>query len=168
MFPVRTPEGPDNSTPRVVGQGGGWGPPPGPPGGWGPQSPGGYPPAGAPPPPGWSPPGAARPKPITGSKETLAIHAMSIDPMTGLPRGEAPPASTASVVALVAGFLLCLGPIAGAVAVVAGIVGRRAVSADPVRVGGGGLATAGIVLGIVNLLLSFGVAFVLLMQALLE
>jgi hypothetical protein len=37
-----------------------------------------------------------------------------------------------------------------------------------VRVGGGGLATAGIVLGIVNLLLSFGVAFVLLMGALME
>jgi hypothetical protein len=93
---------------------------------------------------------------------------MSIDPRTGLPRGEAPPASTASVVALVAGFLLCLGPIAGAVAVVAGILGRRAVSADPVRVGGGGLATAGIVLGIVNFLLWLGVAFVFLLSAMVE
>jgi hypothetical protein len=93
---------------------------------------------------------------------------MSIDPRTGLPRGEAPPASTASVVALVAGFLLCLGPVAGAVAVVAGILGRRAASADPVRVGGGGLATAGIVLGVLNLLLSFGVALLLLAKAMTE
>jgi hypothetical protein len=93
---------------------------------------------------------------------------MNIDPRTGLPLGEAPPASTASVVALVAGFLLCLGPIAGAVAVVAGILGRRAVSADPVRVGGGGLATTGIVLGILNLLLSFGLAFMLLLNWMAE
>jgi hypothetical protein len=165
MFPVRTPEGRPSSTPRVIGQGGGWGPPPGPPGGWNPQSPYGYPPA---PPPGGSPPGPDRPKPITGGKETLALHAMSIDPVTGLPRGEAPPASTASVVALVAGILLCLGPIAGAVALVAGILGRRAASADPAGVGGIKLANAGIVLGITNFVLWFGVAFLLLVGALWE
>jgi hypothetical protein len=88
---------------------------------------------------------------------------MSIDPMTGLPRGEAPPASTASVVALVAGFLGCLGPIPGAVAVVAGILGRRAASADPARVGGMKLANTAITLGIISLVVWFGVAFALLL-----
>ncbi len=38
---------------------------------------------------------------------------MTIDPKTGLPRGEKPPASTAAVVALVCGILLCLGPFTG-------------------------------------------------------
>jgi hypothetical protein len=42
------------------------------------------------------------------------------------------------------------------------------VSADPGRVGGGGLATAGIILGILNLLLSFGLAFLLLLKAMAE
>ncbi len=170
MIPVRTPDGP-SEMPRVMGQGGGWGPPPGPPGGWGPQSPHGYPPAPPPegaPPQGGSPPGAARPKPITGGSETLAIHAMSIDPMTGLPRGESPPGSTSSVVALVAGILLCLGPIAGAVAIVAGILARRAASADPARVGGVKAANAGIVLGIINFVLWLGVAFVLLLTWIAE
>src|SRR5688572_32349834 len=104
-------------------QGGGWGPPggypPGPPGGFPPGAPpgGGYPPgpggfAPAPPPPGFTPPGAGG-KPITGSAQTMAMHAMTIDPNTGLPRGEKPPASTAAAVALVCGALLCLGPLTG-------------------------------------------------------
>ena len=50
-------------------------------------------------------------KPITGSAATMAMHAMTIDPKTGLPRGEKAPASTAAVVALVCGILLCLGPV---------------------------------------------------------
>jgi hypothetical protein len=93
---------------------------------------------------------------------------LSIDPRTGLPRGERPPASTASVVAIVAGFLLCLGPIAGTVAIVAGIIGRRAASADPTRVGGAGLAMTGIVLGVFNFLLSVGLGFLLLLKAMAD
>jgi hypothetical protein len=90
----------------------------------------------------------------------MAFHALTIDPKTGLPRGEKPPASTAAVVAAVAGILLCLGPLTGVSALVAGIIGRRAARARPHEVGGGGLALAGIVLGAVNLVLSaIGLAY---------
>ncbi|HWA74790.1 MAG TPA: DUF4190 domain-containing protein [Polyangiaceae bacterium] len=93
----------------------------------------------------------------------MALHAMTIDPKTGLPRGEKPPASTAAVVAAIAGILLCLGPPTGVSAVVAGIIGRRAARARPHEVGGGGLALAGIVLGSINLVLSaLGIAYWLL------
>lgn len=84
----------------------------------------------------------------------MALHALTIDPKTGLPRGEKPPASTAAVVAGVAGILLCLGPLTGVSALVAGIIARRAARARPHEVGGAGLALAGIVLGAVNLGLS--------------
>jgi hypothetical protein len=100
---------------------------------------GGHPPEGA--------------KPITGSKETMAMHAMSIDPDTGLPRGESPPASTAAVASLVCGVLLCM-PLAGLPAIVAGLIGYRAARANPSSVGGAGLAVAGMVLGLFNLVLS--------------
>lgn len=88
------------------------------------------------------------------------MHQMSIDPTTGLPRGEKPPASTASVIALVCGILMCLGPLTGIPAIIAGIMGRRAMKADPANVGGGNMAIAGIVLGALNLL-GFAVWFVL-------
>ena len=142
-------------------QGGGWGgpPPAPPPGGFG--SPGGFSPA----PPGSfgpagrsSPPGG--PKPITGSPQTMALHAMSIDPKTGLPRGEKPPASSAAVVSLICGILLCLGPITGFPAIVAGIVARSQVRQDPMNVGGGTMALVGIVLGVLNVL-STGAAVVI-------
>jgi hypothetical protein len=148
----------------VHAQGGGWGPPPGappggyggPPGGYG-GPPGGYgPPAGPPggftPPPGGFGPPQGGGKPITGGKQTIAMHQMSIDPTTGLPRGEKPPASNAAVISLVCGFLMCLGPLTGIPAIIAGIMARRAIKADPANVGGGGMAIAGIVLGILNLL----------------
>lgn len=143
-------------------QGGGWGPPGGygppgaPPGGYG-GPPGGYGPPGGPggfqpaPPGGFAPPPGGG-KPITGGKQTMALHAMSIDPTTGLPKGEKPPASTAAVVALVCGILMCLGPLTGIPAIIAGVVARGAIKKDPANVGGGGLAIAGIVLGILNLL----------------
>ncbi len=142
-------------------QGGGWGPPGGygppgaPPGGYGPPGapPGGYgaPPGGFQPPPpgGHGPPGG---KPITGGKQTMALHAMTIDPTTGMPKGEKPPASTAAVIALVCGLLLCLGPLTGIPAIIAGFIARGAVKKDPANVGGGGLAIAGIILGVLNLL----------------
>lgn len=82
----------------------------------------------------------------------MALHAMSIDPTTGMPKGEKPPASTAAVIALVCGLLLCLGPLTGIPAIIAGFIGRRAAKVDPANVGGSGMALAGIILGIVNLL----------------
>jgi hypothetical protein len=84
----------------------------------------------------------------------MAMHAMTIDPNTGLPRGEKPPASTAAVVALVCGILLCLGPFTGIPAIVAGVLGRKAARESPQSVGGSGMATAGLVLGVCNVLLS--------------
>lgn len=82
------------------------------------------------------------------------MHALTIDPKTGLPRGEKPPASAAAVIAAVSGILLCLGPVTGVSAIVAGIIGRQAARARPYEVGGAGLALAGIVLGALNLALS--------------
>lgn len=82
------------------------------------------------------------------------MHALTIDPRTGLPRGEKPPASTAAVLALVCGILLCLGPVTGVSAIVAGVVGRRQAEARPREVGGRGMALAGILLGALNLTLS--------------
>ena len=82
------------------------------------------------------------------------MHAMTIDPTTGLPRGEKPPASMAAVVALVCGILLCLGPFTGIPAIVAGVLGRKAARESPHSVGGTRMATAGLILGVVNVTLS--------------
>jgi uncharacterized membrane protein YphA (DoxX/SURF4 family) len=150
-------------------QGGGFG---GPPGGWGgPPAPPGAPPGGFGAPPGGfgAPPGGFTPpprqKPITGSPETMALHAMSLDELTGLPKGEKPPASTAAVVALVCGVLLCLGPFTGIAAIVAGFIGRKAARERPREVGGARMALAGIILGIFNLFVAtpgFGLTLLML------
>ncbi len=84
----------------------------------------------------------------------MAIHAMTIDPKTGLPRGKNPPASTAAVLALVCGILLCLGPFTGIPAIIAGLIARNAIADSPQSVGGARMATAGIVLGALNLVLT--------------
>jgi len=97
-----------------------------------------------------APPGGG--KPITGSKQTMALHAMTLDPTTGMPRGEKPPASTAAVVALVCGLLLCLGPLTGIPAIIAGFLGRKAAKTDPANVGGANMALAGLILGVLNLI----------------
>lgn len=106
----------------------------------------------APPPAGsGGPPG---PKPITGSPQTMAEHALTLDPRTGLPRGEKPPASISATISLICGVLLCLGPLTGVSAVIAGFIARDAARARPLEVGGSELALAGICLGIANLVLS--------------
>jgi hypothetical protein len=84
----------------------------------------------------------------------MAMHAMTIDPKTGLPRGEKPPASTVAVVSLVCGILLCLGPFTGIPAILAGLLAQDAVRKHPQTVGGTRMAQAGIILGAVNLVLS--------------
>lgn len=120
--------------------------------------PGGHGPGGRPPPGPFygGPPGPGQPlgasKPITGSAQTMAMHALTIDPKTGLPKGEKPPASPAAVLSLVCGILLCLGPITGLTAIVAGVIAKGQVSRKPGTVGGAGMATAGILLGSLNLL----------------
>lgn len=111
------------------------------------------------PPHGYGPPHqqpAPAHKPITGSAETMALHAMSIDPKTGLPKGEKPPASPAAVLSLVCGMLLCLGPLTGLTAIASGVVARGQARHKPHAVGGRGMALAGILLGLLNLLLSAG------------
>jgi hypothetical protein len=84
----------------------------------------------------------------------MAMHAMTIDPRTGLPRGELPPASTVAVVALLCGIMLCLGPLTGIPAIIAGVIGRRLAAARPDVVGGVKMSTAGIILGCLNLVIS--------------
>src|ERR1041384_2881513 len=121
-----------------------------PPGGYGPPR-GGYP-GSAPGPQGYAP--APPHKPITGSAETMALHAMTIDPKTGLPRGEKPPASPAAVLSLVCGILLCLGPLTGLTAIVAGVIARGQVQRKPAAVGGQAMALVGILLGVLNLVVS--------------
>jgi hypothetical protein len=107
----------------------------------------------------------APPKPITGSPETIAMHAMTIDPKTGLPRGERPPATTAAVVSFVCGILLCLGPLTGFVAIVAGVIARRAARERPHAVGGGTMGAIGIALGVLNLFACAIVVLVLILRA---
>jgi len=123
------------------------------------QPPGGYgPPRGGYPGQGYAQPGhgqaAAPHKPITGSAETMALHAMTIDPKTGLPKGEKLPASPAAVLSLVCGILLCLGPLTGLTAIVAGLVARGQAQRKPNAVGGQGMALVGILLGVLNLFFS--------------
>lgn len=83
----------------------------------------------------------------------MALHAMTIDPKTGLPKGEKPPASPAAVLSLVCGMLLCLGPLTGPAAIIAGLVARAQAQRKPNAVGGRGMAAAGIALGALNLLI---------------
>ena len=96
----------------------------------------------------------------------MAMHAMTIDPRTGLPRGEKPPASVAGVVALVCGILLCLGPFTGIPAIIAGVLGRKAAREFPQTVGGHGMATAGLALGVINVVLSLLVSALAVWQVL--
>lgn len=138
-----------------------------PPGGYGPPR-GGYPGQAQGQGYGQAPHAQAAPahKPITGSAETMALHAMTIDPKTGLPKGEKPPASTAAVLSLVCGMLLCLGPLTGLTAIIAGLVARGQAQRRPAVIGGAGMAAIGIGLGFLNLLLSVvGIVYYLTVAA---
>lgn len=95
----------------------------------------------------------------------MALYATTIDPRTGLPIGEKPPAGTAAVVALVCGILMCLGPLTGITAIVAGVIGRKAARDNPATVGGATFSLVGIVLGSVNLLLCVGYLLLVLVSA---
>jgi hypothetical protein len=95
----------------------------------------------------------------------MAMHAMTIDPKTGLPKGEKPPASPAAVLSLVCGILLCLGPFTGLTAIVAGLVARGQAQRRPALVGGAGMATIGMLLGVLNLFLSAGLLVYILSTA---
>jgi hypothetical protein len=96
----------------------------------------------------------------------MAMHAMTIDPKTGLPKGEKPPASPAAVLSLVCGILLCLGPLTGPTAIIAGLVARAQAQSKPNAVGGQGMAAVGIGLGALNLLLwTFGLIYYLSQDA---
>lgn len=150
--------------PNAQFQGGGWGGAPSGPGGLFPPgagSPGGQPPGGQPPRGKWPSPLADwrandvdGGKPITGGPATIAFHTASLDPLTGLPRGESPPASPAALLSLICGFLMCLGPITGLTAIAAGFWGLRVAAQSPESVGGRTMARVGIGLGVINLLFS--------------
>jgi len=60
----------------------------------------------------------------------------------------------------VCGILVCLGPFTGLPAIIAGFMARKAARERPALVGGTGMATAGLMLGIVNLILSLIAAVV--------
>ncbi len=96
----------------------------------------------------------------------MAMYAATLDPSTGLPQGERPPASTAAMIALVCGILLCLGPLTGTPAVIAGYLGMAAAKKNPGDVGGGTLAMIGLGLGVLNLLGSLLVLIILAFSAL--
>ena len=102
---------------------GGYGPPPG--GGGYPPGGGGYPP-GPPPGPGFGPPG----------------------PPGGY--GGAPTTHPLAIVSLIAGLFVCF-PGAGLAAIITGFIGRNAITQNPQRYTGGGMAMAGIILGFVHI-----------------
>jgi hypothetical protein len=76
---------------------------------------------------------------------------MTSIPRTGLPKAEEPPASTAAVLSIVCGILLCLGPITGLTAIGAGIVAIAQARRRPTSVGGMRLGVFGIAFGVLNL-----------------
>jgi hypothetical protein len=94
----------------------------------------------------------------------MAMYAATLNPETGLPTGEKPPASAAAVTALVCGALLCLGPVTAITALVAGFIALGKVKQDPRNVGGKGMAMAGMGLGALNLVLSFFYAVYLVLS----
>jgi hypothetical protein len=117
-------------TPPPPPPGGGFTPsPPPPPGGYVPPPPGGYVP---PPPAGYAGAGVAGRR-----TDGLAIGAL-----------------IAGILSLVCFWPLCLGIILGPAAAIMGFISRQRVAASGGTVGGGGLALAGLVLGIIGFIAS--------------
>jgi len=63
--------------------------------------------------------------------------------------------ATASLVCGIVGFV-CFGFILGVVAIILGVYARRDIEGSAGRLGGGGLATAGIVLGVIDIVAWLG------------
>jgi hypothetical protein len=82
---------------------------------------------------------------LNGKMPTAAIAAQE---SSNLPHPPAKEALILSIVGLVASVFCFVGVILGVVSVVRGTQAKRAIAADP-RLGGGGMATAAIVLGII-------------------
>ncbi len=118
--------------------GGGYNPPPPPGGGY--QPPGPPPPGGGfvpPPPMGYTPGGAGYAAPRT---DGLAIGSLIV-----------------GIVSIVCAFM-CLGIVDGPAAAIMGFISRQRVAASGGTLGGGGLALAGLILGIIGFLASAGSA----------
>ena len=138
----------------------GYGSTPAPPGGPPPPPPGGPPPPyGAPtytPPPGGNPPPYGYPQPYPPT------YAPGQPPSPG--HAAAGPTSGKAIGSLVAGivglFLVAFGLILGAVAVGLGVAAQREIDASGGRLTGKGFATAGIVLGVISMVIG---AFTFLM-----
>src|SRR5487761_257264 len=126
---------------------GGYVPPPPPGGDVPPPPPGGYvpppPPGGYVPPP---PPGGYVPPPPVGYSGA-AVASPRTD---GLAIG----ALIAGIFSLICFWPLCLGIILGPAAAIMGFISRQRIAASSGTVGGGGLAVAGLVLGIIGFIAS--------------
>lgn len=138
--------------------GGGYGPPPPPPppgGGYGPPPPGG--PYGPPPGGGFIPPpppggGYIPPAPMGYTPGGMAYAGRRTD---GL--------AIASLICGIVGIVcsvICLGVILGPAAAIMGFISRQRIVSSAGTLGGGGLAMAGLILGIVSFLLSVAWFFI--------
>jgi hypothetical protein len=76
---------------------------------------------------------------------------------------QAPQTHTLAIVSLVLGLIICV-PGAGIAAIICGFIARSAISKDPRRYEGGGLALAGIILGFAHIALGvFYIVFVMIL-----
>jgi hypothetical protein len=132
--------------------GGGFTPPPPPPPGGGftppPPPPGGdFTPSPPPPPGGYVPPPGGYVPPPPAGYAGAGVAGRRTD---GLAIG----ALIAGILSLVCFWPLCLGIILGPAAAIMGFISRQRVAASGGTVGGGGLALAGLVLGIIGFIAS--------------
>lgn len=151
--PPGSPEPPP--PPSTPPSGGGFAPPPPPP----PGGSGGFTPPPPPPPP---PPGGGYVPPPPAGGYTAPGGAYA----GGQAGYAAPRTDGLAITSLVVGILsivctfVCLGVVLGPAAAIMGFVARQRVSSSGGAVGGGALATIGLVLGIIGFLASVGAFFV--------